>query len=425
MKTSEIIFKATLEKRNQNYQEDYKNWKYISESLNEANLKQEIKENKNGVKKNKFSYRKKIGTFKNGNPKFESNPGVEKMLESLSAKILRVNTIDYNIEKLEDLKTWMIKDYAKMILSMDPKLQLHFCRDPSRQSFAEIVQISILKGDVSEWLNDVELTGLNSNFWKVNKLKVGKKIVSSGEIKYPKKSEISKKQTSRCIDVEINSEKIIAFGSLKYSEPIGSLTTALQPAEEKDFIKECDRYCDNPKNLNDGVIFFVQTDGTAAELAIPELRKIAKKMKFKNYLDVLKNATSTQKKEFDKSVKKLLKENPYDPKKKKSIGNAWFIPYTQTSRLSKQIGVKGDVNSRENSRGQHPATFPPALPEKCIKVSGIKKGSVVYDPFVGTGTTIVEAVKQGMVGIGTDIDDNFIKFSKKRLLQENSLRIKS
>jgi len=154
-------------------------------------------------------------------------------------------------------------------------------------------------------------------------------------------------------------------------------------------------------------------------------RKIAKKMKFKNYLDVLKNATSTQKKEFDKSVKKLLKENPYDPKKKKCIGNAWFIPYTPTSRLSKQIGVKGDVNSRENSRGQHPATFPPALPEKCIKVSGIKKGSVVYDPFVGTGTTIVEAVKQGMVGIGTDIDDNFIKFSKKRLLQEDSLKLKN
>ena len=153
-------------------------------------------------------------------------------------------------------------------------------------------------------------------------------------------------------------------------------------------------------------------------------RKIAKKMKFKNYLDVLKNATATQKKEFDKSVKKLLKDNPYDPKKKKCIGNAWFIPYTPTSRLSKQIGVKGDVNSRENSRGQHPATFPPALPEKCIKVSGIKKGSVVFDPFVGTGTTIVEAVKLGMIGIGTDIDDNFIKFSKKRLMQEDSLKQK-
>ena len=139
-------------------------------------------------------------------------------------------------------------------------------------------------------------------------------------------------------------------------------------------------------------------------------------MKFKNYLDVQKNATSTQKKEFEKAVKKLLKEIPYDPNKKKCGGNAWFIPYTPTSKLSKLIGIKGDVNSRENSRGMHPATFPPALPEKCIRLSGIKKGSIVYDPFVGTGTTIVEAVKLGMVGIGTDIADNFIKFAKKRLV---------
>ena len=49
---------------------------------------------------------------------------------------------------------------------------------------------------------------------------------------------------------------------------------------------------------------------------------------------------------------------------------------------------------------------------------------MVYDPFVGTGTTIVEAVKLGMIGIGTDIDDNFIKFSKKRLMQEDSLKEK-
>ena len=42
------------------------------------------------------------------------------------------------------------------------------------------------------------------------------------------------------------------------------------------------------------------------------------------------------------SIRRLnsaLKENPYDPKKKKCIGNAWFIPYTPTSRLSKQFGV--------------------------------------------------------------------------------------
>ena len=144
-------------------------------------------------------------------------------------------------------------------------------------------------------------------------------------------------------------------------------------------------------------------------------RKIAKRMKFKNYKDVLANATKAQKEEFEKRVKQLLKEIPYEPQKKKCIGNAWFIPYTPTSKLSKQVGVEDGHNFRKNSRADHPATFPEKLSEQCIKLSGIKKGSVVYDPFVGTGTTLVSAVKLGMIGIGTEINNNYIQFSKKRI----------
>ena len=144
-------------------------------------------------------------------------------------------------------------------------------------------------------------------------------------------------------------------------------------------------------------------------------RKIAKRMKFKNYKDVLANATKAQKEEFEKRVKQLLKEIPYEPQKKKCIGNAWFIPYTPTSKLSKQVGVEDGHNFRKNSRANHPATFPEKLSEQCIKLSGIKKGSVVYDPFVGTGTTLVSAVKLGMISIGTEINNSYIQFSKKRI----------
>ena len=156
-------------------------------------------------------------------------------------------------------------------------------------------------------------------------------------------------------------------------------------------------------------------------------RKIAKRMKFENYKDILANASNTQKKEFNKSVKKLLEEIPYEPKKKKCIGNAWFIPYTPTSRLSKQIGVEEDHNYRKNSRANHPATFPEKLPEQCIKFSGIRKDSVVYDPFIGTGTTIVAALKLGMKGIGTDISNKYINFTKKRIraLKEDNKKIKN
>lgn len=144
-------------------------------------------------------------------------------------------------------------------------------------------------------------------------------------------------------------------------------------------------------------------------------RKIAKKMKFKNYKDVLANSSKEQLKEFRIEVENLLKKKPYEPDKKKCIGNAWFIPYTPTSKLSKQIGAEDDHNFRTVARANHPATFPEKLPEQCIKVSGIKIGSIVYDPFLGTGTTIVAALKLGMFGIGTDIDKNYINFSKKRI----------
>ncbi len=152
-------------------------------------------------------------------------------------------------------------------------------------------------------------------------------------------------------------------------------------------------------------------------------RKIAKRMKFKNYKDVLANATDTQKKEFENKVKQLLKEIPYEPEKKKCIGNAWFIPYTPTSKLSKQIGVDKGHNYRKNSRADHPATFPEKLSEQCIKLSGIKKGSIVYDPFLGTGTTLVSAIKLGMIGIGTEINENYNKFSKKRISLVNNRQL--
>ena len=147
-------------------------------------------------------------------------------------------------------------------------------------------------------------------------------------------------------------------------------------------------------------------------------RKIAKKLGYKNYKTYLAESSEDEQKDFEALLKKLLLDKPYDPDKPKCIGNAWFIPYTPTSKLSKNIGANQDHNYRKVSRGDHPATFPMQLPEQCIKFSGIKKGSLVYDPFVGTGTTVIAAHSLGMRAIGTDIDGEYIKFSKKRFKAE-------
>lgn len=146
-------------------------------------------------------------------------------------------------------------------------------------------------------------------------------------------------------------------------------------------------------------------------------RKASRRLGFDNWTDLKDNGTDEQKTKFEAILAELLAKNPYDPDKKKCIGNAWFIPYTPTSKLAKEVGTVNDTGTREGSRGGHPATFPEQLPDMCIKFSGIKLESRVYDPFSGTGTTVLAAIKNGMYGIGTDLDSDYLDFSKQRIGQ--------
>lgn len=86
-------------------------------------------------------------------------------------------------------------------------------------------------------------------------------------------------------------------------------------------------------------------------------------------------------------------------------GNTWFIPYDT-------------IANREKARGKHPATFPVALVDQCVKLSG-KKG-IVLDPFMGTGTTAVAAKQLGLDYVGYDIDSDYIEFAEQRLKNVNS-----
>ncbi len=75
------------------------------------------------------------------------------------------------------------------------------------------------------------------------------------------------------------------------------------------------------------------------------------------------------------------------------------------------------------------AKFPPQLPRAFIR--GLTKpGDVVFDPMMGSGTAIVEALLEGRHGIGLDIDPLALRLSHvkttpldTRTLHENGLKI--
>lgn len=128
--------------------------------------------------------------------------------------------------------------------------------------------------------------------------------------------------------------------------------------------------------------------------------RLAKKLGFKDIKDYNKNATTEQREKFDIEIaNKIANQKPKADSRCR--GNSWFVPYDT-------------IANREKHRGSHPATYPVALIEQCIKFSGISSG-VLVDPFMGSGTSAVAAVKCGLEYIGFDIDAEYRQFAQDRI----------
>ena len=81
-------------------------------------------------------------------------------------------------------------------------------------------------------------------------------------------------------------------------------------------------------------------------------------------------------------------------------GNTWFIPYET-------------IQSRDKDR-PHPATFPPKLPEMCMRLHGLDRLTTVADPFLGLGSTAVACAHLGISFLGVDVDPGYLEEAVSR-----------
>ena len=67
----------------------------------------------------------------------------------------------------------------------------------------------------------------------------------------------------------------------------------------------------------------------------------------------------------------------------------------------------------------HEAPFPRELPRRCIKLFSFV-GDTVLDPFLGSGTTLIEAIDNKRIGIGIEIEERYCQLAKERIGRETS-----
>lgn len=96
--------------------------------------------------------------------------------------------------------------------------------------------------------------------------------------------------------------------------------------------------------------------------------------------------------------------------RKKTFNGLTAREWTALSR-----NVWNDVSSsRKKHHLKHGATYPKALTDRIITMYS-KEGDLVFDPFLGTGTTLLSAKSLNRNGVGIELSDEFFEYASEQL----------
>ncbi len=85
----------------------------------------------------------------------------------------------------------------------------------------------------------------------------------------------------------------------------------------------------------------------------------------------------------------------------KNPGDVWIIP---------------NVKSNHVEKTEHPCQFPVELIERLV-LSMTSEGDWVLDPFLGTGTSIIAAIRHGRRGAGAEVMPRYVELARDRISQ--------
>lgn len=92
-------------------------------------------------------------------------------------------------------------------------------------------------------------------------------------------------------------------------------------------------------------------------------------------------------------------------------------------KLAPKANAHGDIwQFTQEMNNPHPAPFPIHLIDRIVSST---KAKIILDPFMGSGTTAIAAIRHGRKYIGIDVAPEYCEMAEKRILKEkNQLKIK-
>lgn len=105
-----------------------------------------------------------------------------------------------------------------------------------------------------------------------------------------------------------------------------------------------------------------------------------------------------------------------DETKVKHLFNYGVMKEMNNGKQMKDVWTGSLTRPSEKTEGKHPTQKPEYLLEK-IMLASTEEKAVILDPFCGSGTTGVVAIKNNRSFIGIDICEEYLELSRKRLVK--------
>jgi DNA modification methylase len=187
----------------------------------------------------------------------------------------------------------------------------------------------------------------------------------------------------------------LSFSKIKYDTYNDDLQPEVYISWQKKVLKECCRIL-----KDDGSIFY-------------------------NHMDILNNHLTIHPSfVYDFNIKQILIWNRSNTPK---LDNNYFYPinewifWIKKNKQSKTkffrkkcVFQKSIISLKPNVKNNHPAPFPLQLANNFI-LSCTDKNDIVYDPFIGSGTTAIASIINNRNYIGSEISKNYVNIANKRI----------